>query len=72
MVCVSDNKPIAVDKNKLLLPPNYTHYFVWGFPDYSARTATVDADRVSGEGVRCGECVSVWRVMVWVSLDLSH
>ena len=56
MVCVSDNRiPVAVDKYKLLLPPNYTHYFVWGFPDYSARTATVDADRVSGEGVRCGE-----------------
>ncbi len=48
MICVSDNKiPIAVDRYKLLLPPNYTHYFIWGFPDYSARTANVETDRVS-------------------------
>ena len=47
MVSVTDKVPIAVEKNKLLLPPNYTRYFMWGFPDYSARIATVEGDRVS-------------------------
>lgn len=47
MVSVTDKVPIAVEKNRLLLPPNYNRYFMWGFPDYSARIATVEGDRVS-------------------------
>lgn len=47
MICVFDNKvPTAVDRYKLLLPPNYTHYFIWGFPDHSARIANVETDKV--------------------------
>ena len=47
MVSISDKIPTAVEKNKLLLPPNYNRYFMWGFPDYSARIATVEGDKVS-------------------------
>lgn len=47
MVSVTDKIPIAVEKNKLLLPPHYNRYFMWGFPDYSARIATVEGDKVS-------------------------
>ena len=47
MVSVTDKVPIAVEKNKLLLPPHYNRYFMWGFPDYSARIATVEGDKVS-------------------------
>ena len=57
MVSVTDKVPIAVEKNKLLLPPNYTRYFMWGFPDYSARIATVEGDKVSyvlQQNCKCG------------------
>ena len=38
---------MAVDKNKIFLPwANYKYYFVWGFPDHSARIASVDTDKV--------------------------
>jgi hypothetical protein len=47
MVSISDKIPVAVEKNKLLLPPYYNRYFMWGFPDYSARIATVEGDKVS-------------------------
>lgn len=46
MVSLGDKNPIAVEKNKLLLPPNFNRYFMWGFPDYSARIATVEGDKV--------------------------
>ena len=49
MVCLSDGKaPLAVDRHKLLLPwANYKYYLMWGFPDHSAKVATVDTDKVS-------------------------
>ena len=52
MVSITDKIPIAVEKNKLLLPPNYNRYFMWGFPDYSARIATVEGDKVSTRGCK--------------------
>ena len=57
MVSPSDNKiPLAVDRNKIFLPwSNYRYYFMWGFPDHSARIAAVDTDRVSGQRGKKGE-----------------
>ena len=52
MVSITDKIPIAVEKNKLLLPPHYNRYFMWGFPDYSARIATVEGDKVSSHNYR--------------------
>lgn len=52
MVSVTDKIPIAVEKNKLLLPPHYNRYFMWGFPDYSARIATVEGDKVRSRSYR--------------------
>ena len=53
IVYVADRNLVAVEKNRLLLPPTYTRYFTWGFPDHSARISLVEGDRVRGvEGWR--------------------
>ena len=49
---VGDRTLLALDRNKLLLPPLYTRYFMWGFPDRSARVSSVEADKVRGETER--------------------
>ena len=47
MVCPDHKFPLAVDNNKIFLSwGNYKYYFNWGFPDHSARIATVDQDKV--------------------------
>lgn len=41
---------VAVEQNKCLLPPNYTHYLAWGFTDGSLRLGSLfDAN----ERARC-------------------
>ncbi len=66
MVCPTEQRvPMAVNKNKIFLSwANYRYYFVWGFPDHSARIATVDNDRVRGRG---------WVVVGWrVGSGVEH
>ena len=46
---VGDRTLLALDRNKLPLPPLYSRYFMWGFPDRSARVASVEADKVRKE-----------------------
>ncbi|CAI8023122.1 WD repeat and FYVE domain-containing protein 3 [Geodia barretti] len=43
---VGDRTLLALDRNKLPLPPLFSRYFMWGFPDRSARVASVEADKV--------------------------
>jgi hypothetical protein len=52
IVCPVEHKvPIAVDKNKVFLSlGNYKYYFVWGYPDHSARIVSVDTEKVRREG----------------------
>ncbi len=48
VVYLSDSRaPLALDRNKVFLPwANYKYYFMWGFPDHSAKVAAVDTDKV--------------------------
>jgi len=48
IVYVADRTLVAVERNRLLLPPTFTRYFTWGYPDHSARIALVEGDRVRG------------------------
>ena len=57
MVCMSEKHLVAVERNKVLLPPGYSRYFMWGFPDRSARIAAVENDKVC---VCVCVCVCVW------------
>jgi len=36
----------AVEQNKALIPPNYSRYLAWGFPDMSVRIGYYDSDKV--------------------------
>ena len=55
IVYVADRTLVAVERNRLLLPPTFTRYFTWGYPDHSARIALVEGDRVRGGVGRRGE-----------------
>ena len=59
---VADKYILALDRFKLPLPPLYSRYFMWGFPDHSARVALVEADRVSVRTAGCVELVEASRV----------
>lgn len=37
----------AVEQNKAVIPPNYSRYLAWGFPDMSVRIGYYDSDKVS-------------------------
>ena len=51
-MALSDKVLLCAEKRKLLLPPNYTRYFSWGYMDQSSRIAMVEQDKVRrvGEG----------------------
>ena len=50
IVYVTDRNLVAVERNRLLIPPTFTRYFTWGYPDHSGRIALVEGDRVRGRG----------------------
>ena len=52
IVYVADQILVAMERSRLLLPPTFTRYFTWGYPDHSARIALVERDRVRGGGRR--------------------
>jgi len=52
---VADRTVVAVERNQLFLPPTFTRYFTWGYPDQSTRIALVEEDRVRGGVGRRGE-----------------
>ena len=43
-----DKSVLAVDLNKVLVPPNYNKYVAWGFSDMSLRIGNYDSEKVSG------------------------
>ena len=51
IMCLDKQHVVAVEKNRVLLPPTYNRYFAWGYPDRSARVAVMEKD---GEKVRGG------------------
>lgn len=63
-----DKSVLAVEQNKVLIPPTYNKYVAWGFADHSLRVGNYDSDKAvfvcetvvqnSGEIVAC-VCPSV-------------
>ena len=61
-MCI-DKTVLAVEQNKVLIPPSYNKYLAWGFADHSLRIGHYDNDKVvliseatgdsSGEVVAC-------------------
>lgn len=58
-----DKTVLAVEQNKVLVPPLYNKYVAWGFADHSLRVGNYDSDKAvfvcetvvqnSGEIVAC-------------------
>ena len=46
-VTQSEKQLLVVEKRKILLPPNYTRYFAWGYIDHSARIILLEGDKVN-------------------------
>eukprot|EP00731_Ephydatia_muelleri_P004883 Em0002g1059a len=42
IMCLDKQHVVAVEKNRVLLPPTYNRYFAWGYPDRSARVAVME------------------------------
>lgn len=40
-----DKTVLAVEQNKVLMPPSFTRYIAWGFADHSLRIGMYDSDR---------------------------
>lgn len=40
-----DKTVLAVEQNKVMMPPSYTRYIAWGFADHSLRIGIYDSDR---------------------------
>lgn len=38
---------LAVEQNKVLIPPTYTRYLAWGFADHSLRIGPYESERAS-------------------------
>eukprot|EP00058_Branchiostoma_floridae_P010550 XP_002596038.1 hypothetical protein BRAFLDRAFT_202950 [Branchiostoma floridae] len=56
-ITATDKAVLAVEQNKVLIPPAYNKYMAWGFADLSIRTGTYESDKASGvyEGLQWGE-----------------
>eukprot|EP00731_Ephydatia_muelleri_P004878 Em0002g1054a len=44
IMCLDKQHVVAVEKNRVLLPPTYNRYFAWGYPDRSAHVAVMEKD----------------------------
>lgn len=45
----TDKGILAVEQNKVLVPPTWSKTFAWGYADLSCRLANYDSDKVSSE-----------------------
>lgn len=43
----TDRYVLAVEQNKVLIPPNYSRYLAWGFGDLSLRIGPYESEKVS-------------------------
>ena len=41
----SEKSVLAVEQNKVLVPPTYNKYVAWGFADHSLRVGNYDSDK---------------------------
>ncbi|KAJ8787692.1 hypothetical protein J1605_022723 [Eschrichtius robustus] len=55
IVC-TDKGILAVEQNKVLIPPTWNKTFAWGYADLSCRLGTYESDKV----VTVYECLSEW------------
>ena len=46
ILCV-EKSMLAVEQNKILMPPTFSKYVAWGFADHSLRIGNYDSDKVS-------------------------
>lgn len=53
---------LAVEQNKVLMPPTYSKYVAWGFADHSLRIGNYDSERAvfvsEAAAHACGELVA--------------
>ncbi|CAG8486905.1 4172_t:CDS:10 [Ambispora leptoticha] len=47
-ICLSNDRLHVVSTQKLLVPPNYTHYVEWGYADHSLRLHQLDTRKMIG------------------------
>lgn len=48
IVC-TDKGILAVEQNKVLVPPTWSKTFAWGYADLSCRLANYESDKVSNK-----------------------
>lgn len=65
-IIYTDKAILAVEQNKVLMPPTYNKYAAWGFADHSLRVGNYDSDKAvfvcESAAQACGEllaCVCV-------------
>ena len=46
-----DKVVLAVEQNKVLIPPVYSRYLAWGFADLSMRIGNYDSEKVIPTGL---------------------
>ena len=46
IVPLSDKLLLCAEKRRLILPPNYTRFFAWGYMDQSSRIAMLEQEKV--------------------------
>lgn len=49
----TDKGALAVEQNKVLVPPTWTRSFAWGYADLSCRLANYESDKVGGANSFC-------------------
>lgn len=52
IVC-TDKGILAVEQNKVLLPPSWNKTFAWGYADLSCRLGTYESDKVCPTSLQC-------------------
>lgn len=58
IVC-TDKGILAVEQNKVLVPPTWSKTFAWGYADLSCRLANYDSDKVVSLELYCDSSTSV-------------
>lgn len=61
-ILYTDKAILAVEQNKVLMPPSYNKYVAWGFADHSLRIGNYDNDKAvfvcESVSQACGEIVT--------------
>ena len=53
-----DKYVLAVEQNKVLIPPNYNKYLAWGYSDLSVRIGNYESEKVL--------------LIIFLSIDITH